>query len=55
MSDFLMATWHGAGTTPPLLSVARALLERGHHVRILADVVLAEEITATGAEHLPWT
>jgi MGT family glycosyltransferase len=55
MSDLLMATWHGAGTTPPLMSVARALVARGHTVRVLADELLRPEVEATGAEHLPWT
>ena len=30
MSDLLMTTWDGAGVTPPMMSVARALVERGH-------------------------
>ena len=37
MSDLLMTTWDGGGTTPPLMSVARALVARGHRLRILAD------------------
>ncbi|MDQ4081486.1 MAG: glycosyltransferase, partial [Actinomycetota bacterium] len=55
MSDFLMTSWDGAGATPPLMSVARALVERGHRVRVLADVVLRPDVEATGAEHLSWT
>jgi MGT family glycosyltransferase len=55
MSDILMTTWDGAGTTPPLMSVARALVSRGHNVRVLADPVLRDEVEATGAEHLSWT
>ncbi|MDP8910086.1 MAG: glycosyltransferase [Chloroflexota bacterium] len=49
-----MTTWDGAGTTPPLMSVARALVERGHDVRVLADPVLREEVEASGAEHVAW-
>ena len=30
MTHLLMTTWDGSGTTPPLMSVARALIERGH-------------------------
>ena len=55
MADILMTTWDGAGTTPPLMSVARALVGRGHSVRVLADPVLRPEIEATGAEHVSWT
>ena len=55
MTEFLMTTWDGAGTTPPLMSVARALVQRGHGVRVLADPVLREEVEATGAEHVSWT
>jgi MGT family glycosyltransferase len=55
MSEILITTWDGAGTTPPLMSVARALVARGHTVRVLADPVLRAEVEATGAEHLSWT
>src|SRR4051794_27200006 len=55
MTDFLMTTWEGSGTTPPLMSVAGALVERGHAVRVLADPTLREEIEAVGAHHLSWT
>ena len=41
MTDLLMTTWDGSGTTPPLMSVARALVERGHSLRVLADPVAA--------------
>ena len=50
MTEILMTTWDGAGTTPPLMSVARALVDRGHTVRVLADPVLRPEVEATGAE-----
>src|SRR5687767_8312894 len=55
MTDFLMTTWEGSGTTPPLMSVAGALVERGHAVRVLADPTLREEVEAVGASHLSWT
>lgn len=55
MSEFLMTTWHGAGTTPPLMSVARALVGRGHTVRVLADPVLRPDVEAAGGEHLSWS
>ena len=52
MSDLLMTTWDGAGVTPPMMSVARALVERGHDVRVLADPVLRADVEAAGAEHV---
>jgi MGT family glycosyltransferase len=55
MSNILMTTWDGAGTTPPLMSVARALVGRGHTVRVLSDPVLRPEVEATGSEHVSWT
>jgi MGT family glycosyltransferase len=55
MSEILMTTWHGAGNTPPLMSVAAALVARGHHVRVLADAVLKPDVEAAGAEHVAWT
>ncbi|HEX2054133.1 MAG TPA: glycosyltransferase [Actinomycetota bacterium] len=55
MAEFLLTTWHGAGTTPPLLSIVRALTRRGHQVRVLADSVLQAEVQAAGGEHISWT
>ena len=55
MTQLLMTTWDGSGTTPPLMSVARALVERGHNLRVLADPVLRPDVEATGAEHVSWT
>jgi MGT family glycosyltransferase len=54
MTDILMTTWDGAGTTPPLMSVAGALVDRGHTVRVLADPVLRDDVQATGSEHVSW-
>lgn len=55
MTHLLMTTWDGSGTTPPLMSVARALVERGHSLTVLADPVLRPDVEATGAEHVSWT
>ena len=55
MTDLLMTTWDGGGTTPPLMSVARALVARGHRLRVLADPVLRADVEATGAEFVSWT
>ncbi|GAB2453537.1 glycosyltransferase [Streptosporangium sandarakinum] len=53
--DFLFATWSGGGAVPPVLSIARALHERGHGVRVLADTSLHEEVAAAGVEAIAWT
>jgi UDP:flavonoid glycosyltransferase YjiC (YdhE family) len=52
---FLFATTDGGGSVPPDMSVARALADAGHEVRVMADRVLAPDVAATGAEHVPWT
>lgn len=51
----LLTAWDGAGCIPPLMSVARALVDRGHDVRVLADPVIAEPAAAAGAQHVSWT
>lgn len=55
MSDVLFAAWDGGGAVPPTLDLARALLRRGHSVRVLADPTLREEVEAIGATFRPWT
>jgi MGT family glycosyltransferase len=51
---YLFAIVDGGGTVPADTSVIRAMVERGHDVRVLADRVLAPDIATTGAEHVPW-
>ena len=52
---YLFAIIDGGGTVPADTSVIRALVARGHDVRVLADRVLAPDVESTGAEHIPWT
>ena len=52
---YLFAIIDGGGSVPPDTSVVRALVERGHDVRVLADRVLASDVEPTGATHIPWT
>ncbi len=54
MGDLLLTAWDGAGAVPPLMSVARALIERGHSVRVLGDPVLRPDVEALGGEHISW-
>jgi MGT family glycosyltransferase len=51
---YLFAIIDGGGTVPADTSVIRALVDRGHDVRVLADAVLAPDVESTGAEHVPW-
>jgi MGT family glycosyltransferase len=51
---YLFAIVDGGGTVPADTSVIRAMVERGHDVRVLADRVLGPDVEATGAEHVPW-
>src|SRR5215216_5209601 len=51
---YLFAIIDGGGTVPADTSVIRAMVERGHDVRVLADRVLAPDIETTGAEHVAW-
>jgi MGT family glycosyltransferase len=51
---YLFAIIDGGGTVPADTSVIRAMVDRGHDVRVLADRVLAPDIETTGAEHVPW-
>jgi len=50
----LFAIVDGGGTVPADTSVIRALVERGHQVRVLADRVLEPDLAPTGAELVPW-
>jgi MGT family glycosyltransferase len=55
VSSFLFCAWDGGGAVFPTLSLARALAERGHDVRVLGDAVLRAEIEAIGARPITWT
>jgi len=46
----LQVIWDGGGNTAPQLAIARALVNRGHEVRVLAHDVQREKVAATGAE-----
>jgi len=52
--SYLFAIIDGGGTVPADTSVIRAMVARGHDVRVLADRVLAPDVESTGAEHIPW-
>jgi MGT family glycosyltransferase len=52
---FLFAHWEGGGNTPPMLSIVRRLLARGHSVRVMSDPCNRAEVEATGASFSSWT
>jgi MGT family glycosyltransferase len=54
MTKYLFTLWEGGGETPPILSIVRALVARGHDVTVLADDVLGPDVEATGATWVPW-
>lgn len=55
MSRVLITLWDGGGNSPPVLGLAASLIARGHAVRVLADQSLAEAVSRSGADHVPWT
>jgi MGT family glycosyltransferase len=55
VAGFLFAHWEGGGNTPPMLSVVRRLLARGHAVRVLSDPCNHDEVVAAGASFQSWT
>lgn len=52
---FLFVTWEGGGNVTPILGLARRLVERGHHVRVMSDPCNEPEIRATGCEFTPYS
>lgn len=49
-----MTTLDAAGNWPPERALVRALVQRGHDVRVLSDASHAAEIAAIGARFLPY-
>ena len=45
---FLFVLWEGGGNVPPILGLARRLVERGHSVRVMSDPCNEEEVRAAG-------
>jgi MGT family glycosyltransferase len=53
--SFILTTWEGGGSVPPVLTVAEKLVSRGHSVRIMSDAVNRPESEAVGARFVAWT
>lgn len=50
----LQVLWDGGGNVSPQLAIARTLVDRGHHVRVLGNSCQREVVERTGAEFLPF-
>ena len=50
----LFAMWEGGGAVPPVLGLARRLIERGHTVSVLGDPTIREEAQSAGCAFTPW-
>ena len=51
---YLFPMWEGGGNVPPILGVARRLIERGHTVTVLGDPTIQAEAERFGCRFLPW-
>lgn len=51
---FLLVSWGSHGNLAPVLTAARQLRQRGHHVRVMADPAMREEVLAADFEHATW-
>lgn len=55
MARYLITTWDGAGNLVPTLGIARALVDRGHDVRILGHETIARRCADVGARFVALT
>jgi MGT family glycosyltransferase len=51
---FLFVLWEGGGNVPIQLGLARALVERGHDVRVLTEDSLIADVAAAGCRFEPF-
>jgi UDP:flavonoid glycosyltransferase YjiC (YdhE family) len=51
---FLVVTLDAAGNWPPEIALIRALVQRGHAVRVMSNATHAAEISAAGAQFRPY-
>ncbi|HYE46904.1 MAG TPA: nucleotide disphospho-sugar-binding domain-containing protein [Caulobacter sp.] len=52
---FLFTTWEGGGHFPPMLSLARRMIDRGHDVRLICDEASRADAEAVGVPFRAWT
>lgn len=53
-AEFLFVTMDGGGNVPPLLRIAAAVSERGHHVSVLGHARLSDTVRAAGLPFEPY-
>jgi len=53
--SIVMPTWDGGGSIPPVLTVARKLIARGHRVRVMGEACTEADARSAGAEFRQWT
>lgn len=51
---FLFVMWEGGGNVPPMLGLARRLVQCGHAVRVISDPANGPEVRAAGCEFTPY-
>jgi UDP:flavonoid glycosyltransferase YjiC (YdhE family) len=51
---FLLVSWGTSGNLAPLLTAGRQLRENGHHVRVMADPAMRDEVMAANFEFATW-
>lgn len=52
---FLFVLWEGGGNVPPILGIARRLVNRGHSVRVISDPANEFEARKAGCEFTSYT
>jgi MGT family glycosyltransferase len=51
---FLLVSWGSSGNLAPLMTAGRQLRQQGHHVRVMADPVMHDEIKTGNFEFVTW-
>ncbi len=51
---FLLASWGTLGNLSPLLTAGRRLRDNGHHVRVMADPAMRDEVEAASFNFVTW-
>jgi MGT family glycosyltransferase len=52
---FLFVLWEGGGNVPPILGLARRLVERGHVVHVISDPCNEPDVLSAGATFVSYT
>jgi MGT family glycosyltransferase len=52
--SYLFALIDGGGSVPPELAAVRQLVARGHHIEVLAEDSMRDDVRAVGAPFRPW-